>query len=383
MKKLILGLISLVLYVTGSAVFAGGCLTDNGDGTLTEPKTGLIWQTCALGQVWNGTACSGQAKEHPWEEALLAAKENKFQNREDWILPTKEQYTSLLQSNCSHLLKGAFWSSSENQASYAWFVDFGYGSVDSNFRFRSYAARLVRGSQLSDMQVFKASFGKLKEAIKADEAYEFSQRSNTLNGFLEFLKKYPTHKQTSLVKNQVRSLLEPSILKAEAAFKCEEARQIDKQSEAIGIPTMSSFDICVDKRKFNNVLNLKNPQQQYLEAVKYENNNERSRAKRIYLTIMDKSSTSPIAMKAADRLASMKDVEAVESASDASRAAAERAAEASRRAGEASREAATSVNRQNYDQCRKNRDACWSGCDVYKNSSQRDSCKSGCASCAN
>jgi len=120
-----------------------------------------------------------------------------------------------------------------------------------------------------------------------------------------------------------------------------------------------------------------------LEAGKYENENERSRAKRVYLTIMDKFSTSPVAMKAADRLASLKDVEAVESASSASQAAAERAAEASRRAGDASRDAAYTVNRKNSEQCQNNRNACFSGCGVYKNYSQRSSCESGCPLCAN
>lgn len=117
--------------------------------------------------------------------------------------------------------------------------------------------------------------------------------------------------------------------------------------------------------KYQSAINNKNPQQMYLAAVKYENDNERGRAKTVYLAIMDKFSSSPVALKAADRLANLKDVEAVESA------------------GAANREAAYSVKRQNAEQCEKNRNACFAGCAVYKDYSTRSHCESGCALCAN
>ncbi len=417
MKKLLLGLLSLVLYFSSAIVVAGECLIDNRDGTLTDPNTGLIWQACAIGQDWTGTSCQGNATKYTWDDALLAAADNRFQDKEDWILPTRTQNRTLRRT-CSPWsdTNRKFWSSSSENPYSAWMIYFNGGGLPYAYdtfmanghmangmgdTSKQYEVRLVRASQVSDVREFQASLAPVKNAqnrklelqreavelqrreSEAQDAFEPYGRANTVVGYSEFIKKFPDSKMASTAKDGIRLLLEPSILKAEAAFKCEAARQLDKPTEAAGMSPLSSFDSCVDKRKFNNVLNLKNPQQQYLEAVKYENDNERSRAKRIYLTIMDKSSTSPIALKAADRLSNLKSVEAVESASDTSRAAAERAAEASRRAGEASREAAYSVNRRNADQCQKDQNACWRGCDVYKNSSQRDSCKSGCASCAN
>lgn len=78
-------------------------------------------------------------------------------------------------------------------------------------------------------------------------------------------------------------------------------------------------------RKFHSVLSSKNPQTMYLDGVKYEDSNERGRAKKVYLTIMDRFSNHAMAVKAADRLASMKDVEAVEDAQAAARREIERA----------------------------------------------------------
>ena len=31
-------------------------LVDNGDGTVSDPKTGLVWKKCPEGQTWNSGA---------------------------------------------------------------------------------------------------------------------------------------------------------------------------------------------------------------------------------------------------------------------------------------------------------------------------------------
>lgn len=35
--------------------------TDNGNGTVTDTKTGIMWKRCAEGQIWTGSTCSGTA----------------------------------------------------------------------------------------------------------------------------------------------------------------------------------------------------------------------------------------------------------------------------------------------------------------------------------
>ena len=42
--------------------------TDNGDGTITDDVTGLMWQKCSAGQT-NDASCSGTATTHNWYQA--------------------------------------------------------------------------------------------------------------------------------------------------------------------------------------------------------------------------------------------------------------------------------------------------------------------------
>lgn len=75
---------------------------ENGDGTLTDPRNGLIWQKCVVGRTWNGSACSGSAQDDNWYAAMNAAKENRFLGKSDWRLPTKAEMESImiLETSC-------------------------------------------------------------------------------------------------------------------------------------------------------------------------------------------------------------------------------------------------------------------------------------------
>jgi hypothetical protein len=48
-------------------------MIDNGDGTVTDAKTGLMWMQCSLGQTWTANGCSGSPMSYTWENALQAA----------------------------------------------------------------------------------------------------------------------------------------------------------------------------------------------------------------------------------------------------------------------------------------------------------------------
>jgi hypothetical protein len=48
-----------VLIGTVSPALAAKTYSDNGDGTVTDPTTGLTWMRCSMGQTWNGTTCTG------------------------------------------------------------------------------------------------------------------------------------------------------------------------------------------------------------------------------------------------------------------------------------------------------------------------------------
>ena len=59
------------------ALPAWAAFTDNGNGTITDTTTGLVWDKCSRGQVWDNTTppgtCTGAASTHTWAAALAQA----------------------------------------------------------------------------------------------------------------------------------------------------------------------------------------------------------------------------------------------------------------------------------------------------------------------
>ena len=73
-----------------------GNFRDNGDGTVTDTKTKLIWQKCSIGQN-NDATCSGKATRLSWDwgRAKNSCKKLKLAGKK-WRLPEKEELKSLI-----------------------------------------------------------------------------------------------------------------------------------------------------------------------------------------------------------------------------------------------------------------------------------------------
>ena len=160
--------------------------------------------------------------------------------------------------------------------------------------------------------------------------------------------------------------LKPQINQFEENLQCEKAKDLENKLRAIG-ESYFDYGSCTSKRDFENILVSNDPQKMFLRAVKFENNGERSRAKRIYGTIMDKFENHSMAVKAAERLAALSDVEAVESSQRQSANAIDRA----------NRDAA----QRSKDECNAKRNACFNSCSNIKDYSSRSNCQSGCIIC--
>ena len=138
--------------------------TDNGDGTVTDTTTGLMWKQCAEGLTTSSTACdTGTAAIYTWQQALQQAQTvdsgSGFAGHTDWRLPNRKELHSLVEVQCyspainatlfPNTPSNEFWSSSPvaDDTGYAWVVSFD-GGYDSNGN-KSYAnyVRLVRGGQ--------------------------------------------------------------------------------------------------------------------------------------------------------------------------------------------------------------------------------------------
>ena len=129
----------------------------NGDGTVTDTQTQLMWMQCAEGQ--EGPQCEGQVLLYTWDSAMgVPTKLNDragFAGYTDWRLPTAVELQSLVRTDshptiCNEAFPNALvtliWSSTleAEDAREAWNVYFGTGSMGCNDRDNHYAVRLVR-----------------------------------------------------------------------------------------------------------------------------------------------------------------------------------------------------------------------------------------------
>ena len=134
-----------IVYAGDDATYQAGCpsagrFVDNGDGTVTDNCTGLMWQ-----------------KENPpalysWRQAIDYCEGLEFAGHDDWRLPNVRELLSIVDYwqridpvFVTQHLSDTFWSSTPvGTGGYAWWVEFIEGRIDKvdiNFEF---AVRAVR-----------------------------------------------------------------------------------------------------------------------------------------------------------------------------------------------------------------------------------------------
>ena len=131
---------------------------DTANGTVTDTRTGLMWDRCARGL--SGSSCTtGTAATFTWQAALDAtALIGSYKGYSDWRLPNIKELNSLIEvcrSNPainefafpSTPTSEFFWSSSPvlSAPAFAWDVDFDGGYTLGANRNTSERIRLVRG----------------------------------------------------------------------------------------------------------------------------------------------------------------------------------------------------------------------------------------------
>ncbi len=72
---------------------------DNGDGTVTDLSTALLWKQCPEGL--SGAGCTiGQVTAFTWPQALRHAQAAEFAGSSLWRLPNKNELASLVERRC-------------------------------------------------------------------------------------------------------------------------------------------------------------------------------------------------------------------------------------------------------------------------------------------
>ncbi len=149
------------------ALPAWAAFTDNGDGTITDSTTGLVWDKCSRGQVWDNTTppgtCTGAVSQHGWAAALAearAANSASHRGHADWRLPNRTELESLVKiESFAPAIDGtffpgtaplAYWTSTTHapNPAGAWVVTFSDGGTYANgYKSDSFRVRLVRSGQ--------------------------------------------------------------------------------------------------------------------------------------------------------------------------------------------------------------------------------------------
>lgn len=131
---------------------------DNGDGTVTDTSTGLMWQQETAGSM-------------NWEGAISYCENLSLAGYDDWRLPNRNELQSLVDysrdgpaidtSYFPNTMSSYYWSSTTNASTYAaWLLYFNAGHVHSYDNSSTSYVRAVRGGQsgsLGDLVILKLS----------------------------------------------------------------------------------------------------------------------------------------------------------------------------------------------------------------------------------
>lgn len=133
-------------------------------GLVRDRVTGLLWQRCSVGQIWNGRTCEESSKRmikswFSWQELDSAiARTEKLSNQNGWRVPSIDELLTITNFNCKepainesifpNTANWRYWSSTPfiDNDKYVWSIDFSTGVASTVLKSTaSYHVRLVKG----------------------------------------------------------------------------------------------------------------------------------------------------------------------------------------------------------------------------------------------
>ena len=144
--------------------------TDNGDGTISDAQTGLMWMQCSYGQTYDGNdddsdqiICEGSPAVGNWQQAFAWAADSTDHGYSDWRLPNIKELGSIVdfgsakpainQSVFPNTVSGPYWTSTPskvlegdtgNDDTQTIFIGFQAGDYGPSLRTDNLYLRLVR-----------------------------------------------------------------------------------------------------------------------------------------------------------------------------------------------------------------------------------------------
>jgi len=123
---------------------------DNGDGTISDLSTGLMWA-----KDGNGPGCNN-GETLGWEDAVDFAEALEFAGYDDWYLPEIKELETIVDYGAvgpainatyfPNTQAGNYWSSTTyaDNPDLAWYVGFNVGNVSGGFKYNTCYVRCVR-----------------------------------------------------------------------------------------------------------------------------------------------------------------------------------------------------------------------------------------------
>ena len=93
----------------------GKSYTDNGNGTITDNRTGLMWKKCS--EPDTTTNCSGSPTAYTWANAITQCEGLSYASRTDWRLPNAvELFSITVQQGSAPLINTTYFPSTVSNA---------------------------------------------------------------------------------------------------------------------------------------------------------------------------------------------------------------------------------------------------------------------------
>jgi Protein of unknown function (DUF1566) len=137
---------------------------DNGDGTVTDTQSHLMWMRCSAGQKWSGKKCTGEPANHSWQSAQEMAKAINERGEffyNDWRMPQIRELATITERQCENprtnlvvfpnTPSAFYWTTSSRPVKEAeesaFVLSFGIDGVKSVQKEETNHVRLVRTAQ--------------------------------------------------------------------------------------------------------------------------------------------------------------------------------------------------------------------------------------------
>jgi hypothetical protein len=106
---------------------------------VRDKLTGIVWQRCGLGMIWNGKTCTGTPVGKTWSEAMQAAQAaspSRVSGASAWVLPNNADLYGLAERACySPSINTNWFPETPSDRTWSSTVDTGNGEVAMHVSF--------------------------------------------------------------------------------------------------------------------------------------------------------------------------------------------------------------------------------------------------------